>query len=137
MATPTTAKRGVTLDEFLRMPEIEEPPGQEFVDGRIEVKPMANRTHARIARGFDQRLSHPSRLPLIHRNDAREILSLKLPVEKNMVENQLCLFMHSLEANFVVSPTHDARAKLPGPHQGFHKFDLVETNIQEEVTELR
>lgn len=57
MAAPSTVKRGVTLDEFLRMSEIDEAPGQEFIDGRIETKPMANRIHARIAKGFDQRLT--------------------------------------------------------------------------------
>ena len=44
-----------TLDEFLRMPDIEEAPGLEYIDGRIEEKAMPTPRHGLIARGFARR----------------------------------------------------------------------------------
>ncbi len=57
MSSSPVVTRGATLEDFLHMPEIEEAPGQEYIDGRIETKPMANRNHARIAQGFYRRIS--------------------------------------------------------------------------------
>jgi Uma2 family endonuclease len=44
-----------TLDEFLRMPDIEEAPGLEYIDGRVVEKAMPNRSHGRVAMGFARR----------------------------------------------------------------------------------
>ena len=38
MASPARVDKMVTLDEFLRMPEIDEHPYLEYIDGRIEAK---------------------------------------------------------------------------------------------------
>jgi len=52
MSTAPRQDAGVSLEEFLRMPEIEEAPYLEYIDGRIEVKAMPTPKHALIARGF-------------------------------------------------------------------------------------
>jgi len=38
MASPAGVSKTITLEEFLRMPEIDEHPHLEFIDGRIEAK---------------------------------------------------------------------------------------------------
>ncbi len=85
---------------------------------------------------FDKRLSNTPRLTLIHAHDAWKVFALELAVKKDMIEDQLCFFMHSLEADFIIRPTHDSRPKLLRPHQGFHKFDLIKTYVQKEAAEL-
>lgn len=58
MATSSRVRRGVTLEEFLRMPGIDENPGKEYVDGRIEAKVAAQQKHSiiqtRLASAFDR-----------------------------------------------------------------------------------
>ena len=54
--------RGVTLDEFLRMPEIdEEAPYLEYIDGRIEAKAMPTSKHNLLGLGFANRFNAFSR----------------------------------------------------------------------------
>jgi Uma2 family endonuclease len=38
MASPARIRKAITLDEFLRLPEIDERPYLEYIDGRIEAK---------------------------------------------------------------------------------------------------
>src|SRR4051812_4910096 len=56
MASSPMPMTGVTLEEFLRMPEIEEAPYLEFIDGRIEAKAMPTPDHVFISKGFVRRL---------------------------------------------------------------------------------
>ncbi|HEV3166000.1 MAG TPA: Uma2 family endonuclease [Isosphaeraceae bacterium] len=46
MASPTQAREGLTLEEFLRLPE--EKPYLEFIDGRIVAKASAQNQHGAI-----------------------------------------------------------------------------------------
>ena len=56
MSTSPRVKAGVSLEEFLRMPEIdEEAPYLEYIDGRIEAKAMPTRHHYSIAQGLVRR----------------------------------------------------------------------------------
>ena len=56
MSTSPQRKSGVSLEEFLRMPEIdEEAPYHEYNDGRIEAKAMPTRKHYYISQGFVRR----------------------------------------------------------------------------------
>jgi Uma2 family endonuclease len=56
MSTSPRMKTGVSLEEFLRMPEIdEEAPYLEYIDGRIEAKAMPSQKHYYISRGFVRR----------------------------------------------------------------------------------
>ena len=55
MASSQVAQTDVTLEEFLRMPDIEEAPGLEFINGRIEEKAMPTRKHSSISTGFARR----------------------------------------------------------------------------------
>src|SRR4051794_20229275 len=55
MASFPMSAKGVTLEEFLRMPDIEEAPYLEYIDGRIEAKAMPSRAHTLISKGFDRR----------------------------------------------------------------------------------
>jgi Uma2 family endonuclease len=48
LASPARVDRAITLAEFLRMPEIDEHPYLEFVDGRIEAKLPPQGRHSRI-----------------------------------------------------------------------------------------
>ncbi len=57
MASPSPTRSGLTLDEFLRMPEIDEAPYVEFIDGRAEAKAMPTRRHNLIEMGLTQRLN--------------------------------------------------------------------------------
>jgi Uma2 family endonuclease len=38
----------MTLEEFLRLPEIDDQPYQEFIDGRVEAKPLPSGKHSCI-----------------------------------------------------------------------------------------
>jgi Uma2 family endonuclease len=38
MSSPARIRKAITLDEFLRLPEIDERPYLEYIDGRIEAK---------------------------------------------------------------------------------------------------
>jgi Uma2 family endonuclease len=48
MASPVRAAKSLTLDEFLRMPEIDERPYLEYHSGRIEAKMSPQGKHSRI-----------------------------------------------------------------------------------------
>ena len=50
MSRSPKTTRGVTLEEFLRLPEIDEQPYQEYVDGRVEVKPLPQTKHSVMTR---------------------------------------------------------------------------------------
>ena len=45
MASPARVGKMITLEEFLRMPEIDERPYLEFIDGRIEAKMSPQKKH--------------------------------------------------------------------------------------------
>jgi Uma2 family endonuclease len=45
MACPAQVEKRVTLEEFLRMPEIDEHPYLEYIDGRIEAKVSPQKKH--------------------------------------------------------------------------------------------
>jgi Uma2 family endonuclease len=48
MASPARVEKWVTLEEFLRLPEIDEHPYLEYIDGRIEAKVSPRRKHSSI-----------------------------------------------------------------------------------------
>jgi Uma2 family endonuclease len=48
MSSPARVGTTLTLDEFLRMPEIDEPPYKEFIDGRIVTKMSPQKKHGRL-----------------------------------------------------------------------------------------
>ena len=48
MASPSQLHAALTLDEFLRLPEIDEHPYLEFIDGRIEAKVSPQKKHSVI-----------------------------------------------------------------------------------------
>jgi Uma2 family endonuclease len=45
MASPARVGETMTLEEFLRMPEIDERPYKEFIDGRVETKMSPQKKH--------------------------------------------------------------------------------------------
>ena len=58
MSTSPQMRSGVSLEAFLRMPEIdEEAPYLEYIDGRIEAKAMPSRKHLLISEGFARRFA--------------------------------------------------------------------------------
>lgn len=57
MAAPTQVQTVLTLEEFLRMPEIDEVPYREYVDGRVETKAMATSKHNLIEHRLVTRLA--------------------------------------------------------------------------------
>jgi Uma2 family endonuclease len=48
MASPARVGETLTLEEFLRMPGIDERPYKEFIDGRIETKMSPQKKHGRL-----------------------------------------------------------------------------------------
>jgi Uma2 family endonuclease len=48
MASPSQLRSALTLEEFLRLPEIDEHPYLEFIDGRIEAKVSPQKKHSVI-----------------------------------------------------------------------------------------
>lgn len=48
MASPARVGATMTLEEFLRMPGIDERPYKEFVDGRVETKMSPQKKHGRL-----------------------------------------------------------------------------------------
>jgi len=48
MASSAGVSKTITLDEFLRMPEIDEHPYLEFIDGRIEAKVSPQKKHGML-----------------------------------------------------------------------------------------
>lgn len=57
MAAPSPTRTGLSLEEFLSMPEIEEAPYWEYLDGRAEAKAMPTRKHGLLATAFTNRLN--------------------------------------------------------------------------------
>ena len=45
MASPARVDKMITLEEFLRLPEIDEHPYLEYIDGRIEAKVSPQKKH--------------------------------------------------------------------------------------------
>jgi Uma2 family endonuclease len=67
MATRPKTRPMLTLEEFLRLPEIDELPCQEYIDGRIEEKVAAQRKHSAIEVRLTEtlnRFAEPTRLGL-------------------------------------------------------------------------
>jgi Uma2 family endonuclease len=65
MASPPKIREGLTLEEFLRQPEIDEHPCLEYIDGRIEAKVAAQLRHCVLQMRLCERLNHfaePTRL---------------------------------------------------------------------------
>ena len=49
MSTASHVRRPICLEEFLRLPEIDEKPYLEFIDGRIEAKVSPQKKHSLIS----------------------------------------------------------------------------------------
>ena len=67
MATRSQTRQGMTLEEFLRWPRIDERPYLEYFDGRIEVKVSPKALHSVLEGGiFDElnRIARPTRIGL-------------------------------------------------------------------------
>ncbi|MEO6808923.1 MAG: Uma2 family endonuclease [Isosphaeraceae bacterium] len=65
MASMPRIHKGLTLEEFLKLPDIEEPPCLEYIDGRIERKAVAQTKHIVIQSRLNERLdqfARPSQL---------------------------------------------------------------------------
>src|SRR3954447_4496107 len=65
MASPPKVRDELTLDEFLGLPEIDEPPYLEYIDGRIEEKVSPQKKHSFITKRIMERIdqhARPSRL---------------------------------------------------------------------------
>lgn len=56
MASAARVGESMTLEEFLRMPGIDERPYKEFIDGRIETKMSPQKKHVRIQKRFTNHL---------------------------------------------------------------------------------
>lgn len=56
MAGQTKLRHGLTLEEFLRLPDIEESPTQEFIDGRIVRKAVPKKSHGKLTKMLMNRL---------------------------------------------------------------------------------
>jgi Uma2 family endonuclease len=52
MASPARVEKTITLEEFLRMPEIDEHPYLEYIDGRIEAKMSPQKKHSLLTKGL-------------------------------------------------------------------------------------
>ena len=52
MATRPRIRQGMTLEEFLRWPRIDEQPYLEFINGRIEVKVSPQRKHSAVEKNL-------------------------------------------------------------------------------------
>ncbi len=50
MASPVQVEKRITLEEFLRMPEIDEHPYLEFIDGSIEAKVSPQKKHSLLTK---------------------------------------------------------------------------------------
>lgn len=50
MASPAQVGKTLTLEEFLRVPGIDEPPYREYIDGRIETKMSPQKKHGRLGK---------------------------------------------------------------------------------------
>ena len=65
MASPPKIREGLTVEEFLRLPNIDERPGLEYIDGRIEAKVAAQKRHSVLQMRLGARLNdfaEPARL---------------------------------------------------------------------------
>jgi hypothetical protein len=72
MGSPAGVRKSITLEEFLQMPEIDERPYLEYLDGKIEAKVSSHKKHAM----FEKRL--------VNHNDAhaepRGLPGYRLPI---------------------------------------------------------
>src|SRR5215207_7666611 len=58
MARSPRVRGRMTLEEFLRRPEIDEHPYLEYIDGRIEAKVSPQKKHSVIQGRFVERFNH-------------------------------------------------------------------------------
>src|SRR5205085_10988739 len=68
MASPSKIRAGLTLEEFLRLPDIDEHPCLEYIDGRIEAKVAAQKRHSVLQMRLGERLNdfaEPRRLGMV------------------------------------------------------------------------
>lgn len=56
MVGQSALRERLTLEEFLRLPDIEEPPALEFIDGRIQAKVPSKKTHGLLTTRLMSRL---------------------------------------------------------------------------------
>jgi Uma2 family endonuclease len=57
MSRPPRLREGMTLEEFLRRPDIDEHPYLEYIDGRIEAKVSPQKKHSAIQGGLRDRMN--------------------------------------------------------------------------------
>ena len=57
MARPTRVRERMTLEEFLRRPDIDEHPYLEYIDGRIEAKVSPKKKHSELPSEFRDRFN--------------------------------------------------------------------------------
>ena len=65
MASASRVRVGLTLEEFLRQPGIDEQPYLEYIDGRIEAKAMPKKKHGLVQgelMAYVNRFARPTRL---------------------------------------------------------------------------
>jgi Uma2 family endonuclease len=48
MSVPSRVRTPLTLEQFLKLPEIDEHPAREYIDGKVEVKVAAQKKHCMI-----------------------------------------------------------------------------------------
>ena len=125
MSTSPQMRSGVSLEEFLRMPEIdEEAPYLEYIDGRIEAKAMPSGKHNMIEMYLVQRLNAfamPEGLGLAlhelrHTFAGRSILP---DVSFQLAENVL-LDPDGTPSNFIPIPP-DVHVEVISPDQSVKK----------------
>ncbi len=56
MASPARVNRTISLEEFLHLPEIDEHPYLEYIDGRIEAKVAAQKKHGAIQKELSRQI---------------------------------------------------------------------------------
>lgn len=57
MTTPARVAETLTLEEFLRMPGIDERPYKEFIDGRVETKMSPQKKHSKVTLNLTNHLN--------------------------------------------------------------------------------
>ena len=48
MSIPSRVRTPLTLEQFLKLPDIDEHPAREYIDGKVEVKVAAQKKHCMI-----------------------------------------------------------------------------------------
>ena len=64
MASPAGVSKTITLEEFLRMPEIDEYPYLEYIDGRIQAKVSPQKKHGMLEKRIMIHISTANGCPL-------------------------------------------------------------------------